>query len=387
MPNSTDLDFRSTAATVPQPEIQDVLPSILSYFESVSDIFFSPGCPPQVERGGQLLPVPGFAPLSAEDTARIASSLMGENAKAEERLRSEGACEISYSVPSVSRFRVNIFAQRGSYAVVVRAIPHAVPNLESLKMPPQLGEIADLQSGLVLVTGPTGSGKSSTLAALIDNINQERACHIITIEDPIEFIHSHKKSIVHQRELYSDAPSYSQALRAALRQAPKVILIGELRDPETIEIALEAAEAGHLVLSAMRNLGASTTVERTVRAFPPEAQPLVRNRLARTFRYIVCQRLLPSTNGATRVPLVEILKSTPRTREYVEKGEKEGKSLLDAMRDGQGEGMQDFDTEIEKLIRGGQVDLQTGLAYATNVGNLKLKLSDLRLQAAFGSQA
>jgi len=272
---------------------------------------------------------------------------------------------------------VNIFVQRGSHAIVMRVIPKSIPSFADLKLPPQLAEIANLRNGIVLVTGPTGSGKSSTMAAILDRINETQAYHIITIEDPIEFMHRHKRSIIHQRELHSDTPSFALALRAALRQAPKVILVGEMRDKETIEIALEAAETGHLVLSTLHTIDASKTVERIVGVFPLAEQHIIRNRLAKGFRYIVSQRLIPLKDGSGRVAALEVLKSTLRTREYLEKGEQEGKTLLDAMQDGDTEGMQHFDGNIESLVRAGTIGLETGLAYATNPGNLRLQLADL----------
>jgi twitching motility protein PilT len=347
--------------------------------EKISDLIFSPGRAPQVEISGQLaqLKIAGVGTLTAGDTARIAGDLIGQNAHAIEKLRLEGSCDISYSLAKLSRFRVNIFTQRGSCAIVMRVIASSVPDFTSLSLPTQLAEAAELRPGIVLVTGPTGSGKSSTLAALVNKINEEKACHIITIEDPIEFLHSHKKSTVHQRELHSDAPSFALALRAALRQAPKLILVGEMRDRETIEVALEAAETGHLVYSTLHTIDASKTVERIVGAFPLSDQNAMRMRLAKSFRYIISQRLIPRQDGKGRVAAFEILKSTLRTREYVQKGEGEGKTLLDAMRDGSTEGMQCFDDEIEKLIRAGVVEINTGLSVATNAGNLRLHLADL----------
>jgi len=288
-----------------------------------------------------------------------------------------GSCDISYRLPGHCRFRVNIFQQRGSHAIVMRVIPQVIPTFSDLNLPAQLAEIVDLRNGIVLVTGPTGSGKSSTLAAVLDRINEAHAYHILTIEDPIEFMHRHKRSIIHQRELHSDTPSFALALRAALRQAPKVILVGEMRDRETIEIALEAAETGHLVLSTLHTIDASKTVERIVGVFPMSEQHMIRNRLAKSFRFIVSQRLMPRKDGKGRLAIMEVLKSSIRTREYVERGEQEGKTLLDAMRDGDTEGMQHFDGEIEKLVRSGAVDFTTGLAYATNAGNLRLSMADL----------
>jgi twitching motility protein PilT len=272
---------------------------------------------------------------------------------------------------------VNVFTQRGSCAIVMRVIASHVPDFKSLSLPEALNEVADVRPGIVLVTGPTGSGKSSTLAAFVNKINEEKACHIITIEDPIEFIHPHKRATIHQRELHTDTPSFALALRASLRQAPKLILVGEMRDKETIETALEAAETGHLVFSTLHTIDASKTIERVIGVFPVPDQQSVRSRLAKCFRYIVSQRLIPKADGTGRVAAFEILKSTLRTRDYIQKGDGEGKSLLDAMRDGDSEGMRHFDGEIEKMIRSGIIEIETGLSYASNEGNLRLHLGDL----------
>ena len=246
-----------------------IIASVLHAVKNTSDLIFSPGRAPQAESSGQLvqLKIPGVGVLSAEQTARIAADLIGRNSHAVEKLKQEGSCDISYSVPKLARFRVNIFTQRGSCAIVMRVIASSVPDFKTLGLPAQLGEAAELKPGLVLVTGPTGSGKSSTLAALVNKINEEKACHIITIEDPIEFIHSHKRATIHQRELYTDTPTFALALRAALRQAPKLIFVGEMRDRETIEVALEAAETGHLVFSTLHTIDASKTIERIVGFF------------------------------------------------------------------------------------------------------------------------
>src|SRR5467141_75097 len=344
----------------------------------VSDLIFSPGRAPQIEVSGQLveLKYKGLECLSAADTKSIAYDIMGDNEHPLRKLDQDGSADLSYGLSGVGRFRVNIFRQRGSCAIVMRVIPDKIPGFEDLKLPPRLEEIVHLKNGIVLVTGPTGSGKSSTLAAVIDKMNSEKAFHILTIEDPIEFLHRHKKATIHQRELHSDTPTFALALRAALRQAPKVILVGEMRDRETIEIALEASETGHLVMSTLHTIDASKTVERIVGVFPMADQQSIRTRLSKAFRYIVSQRLLPKKDGKGRIAAVEILKSTMRTREYVEKGESDGKSLLDAMRDGSTEGMQHFDGEIDRLIRAGVVDFETGMTYSTNAGNLRLEMAD-----------
>jgi twitching motility protein PilT len=258
----------------------------------------------------------------------------------------------------------------------MRVIATGIPTLQELNLPASVGDIATLKSGIVLVTGPTGSGKSSTLAAIVDHINATRAEHIITIEDPIEFLHSHKKGTVHQRELHSDTPTFALALRAALRQAPKVILVGEMRDRETIEIALTAAETGHLVLSTLHTIDASKTIDRIIGAFEAGDHRTVRTRLAGSLRCIIAQRLIPKQTGE-RLAVVEILRSTLRTREYIEHGDTEGKSLLDAMRDGALDGMQTFDGEIERLVREGVITLATGFLNATNAANLRVMLADV----------
>jgi twitching motility protein PilT len=354
-----------------------ILSAMIKVSEKVSDLIFSPGRAPQVELNGKLMAVPDLPVLRPDDTRRLANDLMGKNQQAIAALKDLGSADLSYSLQGGSRFRVNIFSQRGTYAIVMRVIPHTVPTFEMLNLPPQLGDITSLINGIVLVTGPTGSGKSSTLAAIIDRINIEKAWHIVTIEDPIEFLHPHKGCTIHQRELHSDTPSFSLALRGALRQAPKVILVGEMRDRETIEIALEAAETGHLVMSTLHTTDASKTIERIIGTFPNAEQHVIRQRFSKSFRYIISQRLLPKKDKAGRVAAIEILKSTMRTREYVEKGEHEGKSLLDAMRDGDLDGMQCFDDVIERMIRADIIDIETGLGYATNPGNLTLSISDL----------
>ena len=356
----------------------DLITAMLDSGPGISDLVFSPGRAPQVEAHGELVSVaiPEMPSLRPEHTARVAADLIGANEQALRALKEHGACDLSYSLPERGRFRVNIFRQRGSFAIVMRVIAPKIPTLAELDLPPAIAEAAGLKNGIVLVTGPTGSGKSSTLAALIDLINETRAEHILTIEDPIEFLHQHKKGTVHQRELHSDTPTFASALRAALRQAPKVILVGEMRDRETIEIALTAAETGHLVFSTLHTIDAAKTVDRVVGTFDTGDQRAVRTRLAASFRYFISQRLIPKKTGG-RVAILEILKSTMRTREYIEQGDAEGKSLLDAMRDGELDGMQHFDGEIEKLVRSSVISLQTAYLYATNPGNLRIQLADV----------
>ncbi len=349
-----------------------LLGAMLRAADKISDLIFSPGRPPQVQVYGQMIPVqvPGLTLLTPDETRGIAADLIGDNKQAITTLREHGACDVSYGLPGLARFRVNIFIQRGSCAVVMRVIPTTIPDFAALRLPEQLTDVTRLRDGVVLVTGAAGSGKSSTLAVLLDRINQEKYYHIITIEDPIEFLHNHKCSTIHQRELHSDTPSFAHALRSAMRQAPKVILVGEMRDRETMEIVLEAAETGHLVFSSLNTMDASKTVERIVTSFSPAEQQSVRERFSKSFRYIICQRLMPKADRSGRVAAFEILKANARTRECVEKGERDSKTLLDAIKAGASESMQHFDKEIAELVNDRVIDLETGLSFATNPGML-----------------
>lgn len=360
-------------------DVAPIIEQMLLISDNVSDLNFSCGQKPQVEISGSLYSASplGLGRLTGYQTEMIAMSILRDNPEAARQLAKFGTADLSYALPSRCRFRVNIFQQRGSYSIVMRVIPHEIPSFHSLNIPPQLAEICNIRNGIVLLTGPTGSGKSSTLAAIIDHINETKSYHIVTIEDPIEFLHNHKKSTINQREVGSDTKDFASALRAALRQAPKVILVGEMRDLETTEIALEAAETGHLVLSTLHTIDAAKTVDRIIGLFPKNEEKIIRTRLAQTFRYIVSQRLIPRADGKGRVAAVEILKSNPRTREYIEKGESEGKTLLDAMKDGEIDGMQDFDGVIRGLIEKEIVTLEDGLSFSTNQNNLLLQLRGL----------
>jgi twitching motility protein PilT len=366
-------------------DLPPVIEQMLKVSDNISDLNFSVGQAPQVEVNGRLNTIQplGLQKLTPYQTEVIAITLMQGNPDAAYRLAHTGSTDLSYSLPSRTRFRVNIFQQRGTYSIVMRVIPTAIPTLDELSLPQQLADIAELRNGIVLVTGPTGSGKSTTLAAVIDLINRNQHYHIVTIEDPIEFLHMHKNSTINQREVGSDAKDFPSALRAALRQAPKVILIGEMRDYETTEIALEAAETGHLVLSTLHTIDASKTVDRVIGLYPKNEEQVIRTRLAQTFRYIVSQRLIPRGGGGGRIAAVEILKSTPRTREYINAGESEGKTLLDAMRAGKLDGMQDFDSVIKEMIERETVTLEEGLSFASNPNNLLLALKGMSLTDEF----
>ena len=358
----------------------DLLTAVLRANDQISDLIFSPGRPPQIEIHGQLIPVhaPGLESLTPDDTRRIASDLIGNNKQAINILREQGSCDISYGLPGMARFRVNVFIQRGSCAVVMRVIPTTIPEFAALNLPMQLKEIASLRKGIVLVTGPRGAGKSSTLASLLDCINEQQVCHIITIEDPIEFLHKHKRATIHQRELHIDTPSFSSAMKSALRQAPKVILVGELRDRETTERVVEAAETGHIVLSTVNSVNAAKTIERLTSGFSGEEQKSIRARLAKNLSHIISQRLLPRKDGRGRIAAIEIFKLTPRTVGAVECEDPSGHNIFEAIKAGTSDGMQHFDADIEKLVRKGVVDVPTALAHASDAHELKNALSDFR---------
>lgn len=378
MPSQPPPSNGSPAVSQNVQAFHNVLRRMLAVDPKISDLIFSPGRPPQVELTGDLqgVPISGLEKLKPMQIKAMADLMLIDNEQGIETLEKKGSADISYSVNGLCRFRVNIFRQRGTYAIVMRVIPTTPPDWRELNLPPGVMSSAELKNGLVLVTGPTGSGKSTTLAAIIDLINSTKKYHIVTIEDPIEFIHEHKLGTVHQRELHSDTPDFALALRAALRQAPKVILVGEMRDRETIEVAMEAAETGHLVLSTLHTIDAAKTIDRIIGVFPKNEEAAIRTRLAQSFRRIISQRLMPKTGGG-RIAAIEILVSNSRTREYIEKGEKEGRSIIDAMNDGELDGMQTFDGVLEKYIRDGLVRKDIAVAYASNANNLLLAISDL----------
>jgi len=352
----------------------DLLTAMLRANPRVSDLIFSPGRKLQVQVNGEFIPVEmsGLRSLNADDTRRVASDLIGNNKAAISMLREQGFCDISYALPGVARFRVNVFIQRGSCAIVMRVIPTGIPDFKALGLPELLRDIGALRDGMVLVTGPRGSGKSSTLAALLDHINATETCHIITIEDPIEFLHNHKRATVHQRELHSDTPSVSHALRAALRQAPNVIVVGELKDQETMKLALEAAETGHLVLSTLNTLDAQQTVGRFVGAFSAAEQPATRERLARMLRYVISQRLIPRKQDGGRVAVFEILKSgSGALEQLLETNEASSHTYRESSQSD----LISFDAEIERLVRAGIVSPEIALAHATDARELEKKLA------------
>jgi twitching motility protein PilT len=368
-------------------DLDPLLNAMLDTAPGISDLNLSVGRPPQVEIDGALHPVSyaGIQRLMPYHTELIALRLLQGKRDLAEKLLRTGSTDLSYSLSKRTRFRVNVFSQRGSYSVVLRVIPNQIPSVADLGLPAVLNEIAHERNGIVLLTGPTGSGKSTTLAAVIRKINEEQPIHIITIEDPIEYLHQANRATINQREVGTDTQTFALALRAALRQAPKVILVGEMRDVETISIALEASETGHLVLSTLHTIDAAKTIDRIVGVFPKNEERSVRTRFSQSFKWIVSQRLVPKVGGG-RFAICEILRANSRTREYVQEGEREGKSLQDAMEAGGLEGMQTFDQELEKLIQAGTIDRELGLSFATNRTNLQLRL-DTQGEAAARSES
>ena len=356
-------------------DIDELMTTMLDFAPGISDLNLSVGRKPQVEIDGKLPSVDfaGMERLLPYHTELIAMRLLQGKRDIADKLVRTGSTDLSYSIPGRARFRVNVFAQRSTYCIVLRVIPTKIPTVEQLGIPPQINDVSTERNGIVLVTGPTGSGKSTTLAAIVNKMNREFHMHIITIEDPVEYLHPHINSTINQREVGTDTQSFGLALRAALRQAPKVILVGEMRDRETISIALEASETGHLVLSTLHTIDAAKTIDRIVGVFPKNEERQIRTRFSQAFRWVISQRLVPKMGGG-RIAVCEILRSTARTREYVQEGEREGKSLVDAMNDGILDGMQSFDYEVQRLIEAGIVDREVGLSYATNRTNLQLRL-------------
>lgn len=351
-----------------KPEVDYILSTMLDSHPNVSDLNLTVGRPPQVESAGQLIPVL-FENVSLENltpfqTEIFALNLINADRRLTEILIKEGSCDLSYYLPDKARFRVNIFSQRGFYSIVLRKLSTTIPTLADLKVPEVLAQIAEEKNGLVLVTGATGSGKSSTLAAILRIINETKPVHVITLEDPVEFAHPHIKATFNQRELGIDFDTFANGLRAALRQAPKVILVGEMRDRETVEIGLTAAETGHLVLSTLHTIDAGQSINRIIGMFDQDEERQIRTRLADTIRWIVSQRLVPKTGGG-RVAVVEVMKSNIRVKDAILNGESEGKTFYDIIDQGEAFGMQTFDKALIQLYKEGVITEETAIAYAS----------------------
>jgi twitching motility protein PilT len=351
-------------------EIDHILVKMLDSHRDVSDLNFTVGKPMQVESAGVLVPVDikdGANTLSPFQTEIIALNLIGGDRRLTKTLLREGSCDLSYGLPGKARFRVNIFSQGGNFSIVCRKLESKIPTIDDRNLPKAMYKIAEEKNGIVFVTGATGSGKTTSLAAVLDNINENRAVHIITLEDPVEYQHPHKKSTFNQRELGMDFDSYATGLRAALRQAPKVILVGEMRDRETVEIGLSAAETGHLVLTTLHTVDAGSTINRILGKFPLEEERQIRIRLADSVRWIISQRLLPKVGGG-RVAAFEMMGSNIRVRDTILHGESEGKTYYDIMESGHAFGMVTFDQFLIKLYEEGQITQQTAMAYASQRG-------------------
>ncbi|HEX9874141.1 MAG TPA: type IV pilus twitching motility protein PilT [Deferrimonas sp.] len=354
-------------------ELNDILAVALK--AKASDIHIKAGLPPTYRIDGALRPHPKAPRISPEETEKMAHSIMNERQRA--RYEETHEADLSYGVPGLGRFRVNVFSQRGSTSLVFRAIPFDVPDIETLSLPPVLKKLTLENRGLILVTGATGSGKSTTLAAMIDYINSNQTAHIITIEDPIEYLHRDKKCLVNQREVGFDTEGFDVALKSALRQDPDVILVGEMRDFETIETALHAAETGHLVLSTLHTIDATETISRIVSVFPPYQQRQVRLQLASVIKGIVSQRLVPRADGKGRVPAVEVMISTARTRELIDDKEKT-RLLRDAIQQGfVSYGMQTFDQSLMVLFKKKLITFEEALRQCSNPDDFKLKVSGI----------
>ena len=351
-------------------EIDHILVRMLDYHRDVSDLNFTVGKTMQVESAGELIPVdikPAFKALTPFQNEILALNLINQDRRLTKTLLISGSCDLSYGLPGKARFRVNIFSQGGNLSIVLRKLESKIPTIEERALPKTMYKIAQEKNGLVLVTGATGSGKTTSLAAVLDQINETKSVHIVTLEDPVEYQHPHKKSTYNQRELGLDFDSYANGLRAALRQAPKVILVGEMRDRETVEIGLSAAETGHLVLSTLHTVDAGSTVNRIIGMFPNEDERQIRIRLADAIRWIVCQRLLPKVGGG-RVATFEILGTNLRVQDTILHGESEGKTFYDIMETSGAFGMVTFDQHLVGLYENGQITQETAMAYASQRG-------------------
>src|SRR5215510_7525828 len=363
-----------------RPELDHILSTMLNSQPEVSDLLFTVDKPLQVEALGELKPVtsdPPIEKLTPFQTETVALNLVGENQWHILDLIRRGSCDTAYTLPDKARFRISIFSQRGSYSIVLRKLNTVIPTLEWLNFPDIIRQIPREKTGLVLVTGATGSGKSTTLAAVLDEINHSRPVHIITLEDPVEFVHTHEQATFNQRELGTDFDSFANGLRAALRQAPKIILVGEMRDRETVKIALSAAETGHLVLSTLHTIDAGQTIGRILGMFEPEEQEQVRVRLADTIRWIVSQRLIPKVGGG-RFALLEIMGSNLRVQESIRLGESEGKSFYEIVEASQPFGWRTFDFSAMEAYEEGKISEETALLYCTKRGPVMRGIDNIK---------
>jgi twitching motility protein PilT len=351
-------------------ELDYILSTMLDSQREVSDLNFTVEKPPQVETYGELKTVrtdPPVDRLTPFQTEMIALELLNRNRRLTSDLIDTGSCDCSYALGSRARFRVNIFTQRGHYTIILRRLTTEIPTLAQLNMPPVFHEMSKEKTGLILVTGATGSGKSTTLAALLNELNESKPLHVVTLEDPVEFVHTQKRATFNQREMGSDFSNFASGLRAALRQAPKVILVGEMRDRETVEIGISAAETGHLVMSTLHTINAGQTIDRIIGMFDQEEQHQIRIRLAETVRWIVSQRLLPRIGGG-RVAALEIMGNSLRVKDSIEHGESEGKTFYEIIEASAAFGWKTFDAAVLELYENALIMEETALLYCSNKG-------------------
>ncbi|HEV7493305.1 type IV pilus twitching motility protein PilT [Baekduia sp.] len=366
-----------------QPDVSFDLHRALSRLIELngSDLHLKVPSQPLCRVDGDLVPIPGAEPLAAEDTDGAVRLMLGDDSVKLNEFDSDGEVDFAYAVAGLARFRVNAFRQRGSVSIVMRAIPYGIKTIEELDLPPVIRDLAEEERGIVLLTGTTGSGKSTTLASMIDHINSTKARHVVTVEDPIEFLHVDKRSVINQREIGMDTKDFKAALRRVLRQDPDVILIGEMRDPETVWAALSAAETGHLVLSTLHTMGAVETITRIIDFFPPFQQQQVRMSVATSLKGIISQRLIERSDHQGRIPAMEVLVNTGRVFDKIADGEATHE-LDEIIADGEFYGMQTFDQALRNLYEQGIVTRRDALATATNSHDLRLKLDHLDLSRA-----
>jgi twitching motility protein PilT len=348
-------------------EMDNILTIMLESYDGVSDLNLTVDKPFQVEASGQLLPVevnPPVSRLTPFQTETIALNLIGGDRRLTRALVKEGSCDSSYQLAGKARFRVNIFSQKGCYSIVMRQLATRIPTIEEMKLPKAFKKMTEERNGIILVTGATGSGKSTSLAAILNEINEKRSVHVVTLEDPVEFVHSQKRATFNQREMGADFEAFSTGLRAALRQAPKVILVGEMRDRETVEIGLSAAETGHLVLTTLHTVDAGQTINRIVGMFEREEEKQIRIRLVDTIRWVACQRLLPKVGGG-RVAAFEIMGANLRVKDSILNGESEGKTFYEMIEQSVPFGMMTFDQSISDLYQQGLITEETAISYAS----------------------
>ncbi len=363
-----------------QPEINYWITAMLAKHERVSDLNITVGKALQVESDGVLVPVdvePPVRELTPFQTEVFALNLIGGNRRLLRDLVGKGSCDLSYSLNDRVRFRVNIFSQKGYYTTVLRKLETKIPSISSFQFPESFSMMAREANGLILFTGATGTGKTTSMAAILNRINEERAVHIVTLEDPIEYVHPHKKATFNQREMGDDFDTFANGLRAALRQAPKVILVGEIRDRETLEIALTAAETGHVVFSTLHTIDAGQTINRILGMFEQDEQPQIRNRLVDTIRWIVSQRLLPRIGGG-RVAAMEILCTSLRIKDLIINGETEDKTFYNVLKEGSAHNMRTFDQHLLELYEQGLITEESAISYSSHRSEIKRGLDTIK---------